>query len=264
VSKLESGSTVDEPAIAQLTLEGKETAEEWSGHFELVFMVQLWDNRLHSSLSVRNLGSGEDATFWQHALQHTYYATPDVTRVQVQGLKGLKYLDKVAGGAECLEEQEAVTFDRNVDRIYLSRPKDAPLVLTHLGVAPLGKEGSGKYRAELTASCGPQDEATVRCATGNASNACSTLRCHVHRVPWRTLIWSYGIHGSNGALRRLILEMRVRQCTALPCICEVNRLVLIAEFKTFFCAEPGKVAERVLLSAAERWHLTQDVVWSLS
>ena len=161
VSKLQHG-TQETPAIAELTLEGVETADEWSGHFQLLYRVQLWDNRLNSSLQVRNLGTGEDASFWQHALQHTYYATPDVTQVRVQGLKGLTYLDKVAGGAEQKEDADTVSFDCNVDRIYLSRPCGEPLTMSHLGVAADGKGHSGQYTAVLNACCGMQVDGKVR------------------------------------------------------------------------------------------------------
>ena len=159
--------------MAELTLEGNETAPEWKGHFQLVFTVQLWDNRLHSSLVVRNLGQGAEATFWQHALQHTYYATPDVTQVRVQGLKGLAYLDKVAGGEQRVETGDSLGFDCNVDRIYMDRPRESPLVLTHLGIAPEGQQGSGKYTAEVNASCGMMAEGQVSVASATQGVPCA-------------------------------------------------------------------------------------------
>ena len=64
---------------------------------------------------VRNEGEGTVAF---QALFHTYLAVENVADVGVTGLKGAKYLDKIAGG-EAVEGNDVVGFKGEVDRVYL-------------------------------------------------------------------------------------------------------------------------------------------------
>ena len=58
----------------------------------------------------------------------------DVEKVSISGLKGLNYLDKTKGGAQCAEEREEVRLAEWTDRVYL----DSPDTLTIHG-SPGGK-----------------------------------------------------------------------------------------------------------------------------
>jgi hypothetical protein len=191
--------------VAELSLTGHETAPEWSGSFHLMFRIELRDNLLRCTLRVRNTGEGEAATFWQHALQHTYYATPDVTQVRVVGLKGLSFfdkVDKVAGGDAQAEVADSLSFDCNVDRIYLACPQSSAISMSHLGIAKEGNGASGQYTATMKAFCGFEEEADVSPTCAFAPVACCPrkppLRSYAKKMP----MWLCGIHGCSGVWRK--------------------------------------------------------------
>ncbi len=54
---------------------------------------------------------------------HTYFAVGDVRQVQVLGLEDCTYIDKVDGGRR-KRQQDSVTIDREVDRVYLGTAGD--------------------------------------------------------------------------------------------------------------------------------------------
>ncbi len=79
---------------------------------------------LEMALVTRNTGA-EPITIGQ-AL-HTYFEVSDVRNVRVEGLEDCPYLDKVEGMAR-KRQSGPVTFDREVDRIYLDHPADCRIV----------------------------------------------------------------------------------------------------------------------------------------
>lgn len=50
---------------------------------------------------------------------HSYFTIGDISAVEVTGLKGVKYLDKVAGGVEETEANDTITVASEVDRVYM-------------------------------------------------------------------------------------------------------------------------------------------------
>ena len=61
-----------------------------------------------------------DAEFTFEDCLHTYFDVGDVTAVSIRGLKGLNYLDKVAGFVEKTETSDALRVASEVDRVYLN------------------------------------------------------------------------------------------------------------------------------------------------
>ena len=61
-----------------------------------------------------------DAEFTFENCLHTYFDVGDVTAISISGLKGLSYLDKVAGFMEKTETNEALRIASEVDRVYLN------------------------------------------------------------------------------------------------------------------------------------------------
>jgi glucose-6-phosphate 1-epimerase len=59
-----------------------------------------------------------DTAFSFEDCLHTYFDVGDVTAIAIQGLKGLSYLDTVAGFVEKTETSDAVRIASEVDRIY--------------------------------------------------------------------------------------------------------------------------------------------------
>lgn len=65
-------------------------------------------------LSLTNLSATAFNASW---VLHSYFAISDISHVQVEGLDGQEYLDKVAGGAR-FNQSGPVTFAGEVDRVY--------------------------------------------------------------------------------------------------------------------------------------------------
>ncbi len=64
---------------------------------------------------------------------HTYFEIGDIAAVSVRGLKGTKYLDKVANFAEKTEMEEAIRIASEVDRIYLNTTTPVEIEDARLG-----------------------------------------------------------------------------------------------------------------------------------
>jgi glucose-6-phosphate 1-epimerase len=90
-----------------------ETREIWPNSFELQLEITV-GAALTLELITRNLG---DQAFSITQALHTYFKVGDISQVQVLGLEGDTYLDKVDGGAE-KKQSAAVTVAGEVDRIY--------------------------------------------------------------------------------------------------------------------------------------------------
>ncbi|GER52604.1 galactose mutarotase-like superfamily protein [Striga asiatica] len=53
---------------------------------------------------------------------HTYFSVSDISEVRVEGLETLDYLDNLQGKQRFTEQGDAITFESEVDKIYLSTP----------------------------------------------------------------------------------------------------------------------------------------------
>jgi len=116
----DAGSTV------VFTLSDSEaTREKWPNAFRLEYTVKLCKDRLDMALRIVNTG---EATFQFHALLHTYFQVPDIANIGVSDFKGAKYINKVKGGEEAIEENSNVEFPSFTDRVFASCPlKDGKL-----------------------------------------------------------------------------------------------------------------------------------------
>jgi glucose-6-phosphate 1-epimerase len=106
---------------------------KWPHAFEATYAVALEaDGGLATTFEVKNLGA--EPMRFTTAL-HTYFRVSSVAGAKVTGLRGVKYLDQLDGSKSGLtdkdglvgwerktEEAEAVTFEREVDRVYLGVP----------------------------------------------------------------------------------------------------------------------------------------------
>ena len=94
------------------------------GRFLLEYSVAVHGAELHLALTVSNT----DSRAWGFmAALHTYLAVTDVAQVALRGLRGLRYLDQTAAGAEVIQQVETLTISGEVDRIYAD--VNAPLEL---------------------------------------------------------------------------------------------------------------------------------------
>ncbi len=69
------------------------------------------------ALDVRNPGT--DACSFEEAL-HTYFAVRDVRAIEISGLAGTDYLDKVGGTSQRNQGAEPIRFTAETDRVYLN------------------------------------------------------------------------------------------------------------------------------------------------
>lgn len=85
--------------------------------FTVDYIVHVSD-ALRLELVVTNTSKEEPLTF-ENCL-HTYFEVGDVSTIRISGLKGVKYLDKVANFAEKTETNGYIQIDSEVDRVYLN------------------------------------------------------------------------------------------------------------------------------------------------
>jgi len=72
---------------------------------------------LTMTLIITNRSKDEPFSF-ENCL-HTYFEVADINTVRVRGLKGAKYLDKVADFAQKVESEESIRISSEVDRMYV-------------------------------------------------------------------------------------------------------------------------------------------------
>eukprot|EP00245_Coleochaete_scutata_P002453 TRINITY_DN1321_c0_g1_i1.p1 TRINITY_DN1321_c0_g1~~TRINITY_DN1321_c0_g1_i1.p1 ORF type:complete len:287 (-),score=65.54 TRINITY_DN1321_c0_g1_i1:556-1416(-) len=125
---IDSSDEQDDPAIVDLLLKPSEDdIKLWNTNiFELRMRVSIGSQgELTSALQVSNMDT-KPITF-TFAL-HTYFAVSDVSEVRVEGLETLDYLDNLKDKQRFTEQGDSVTFDQEVDRIYLSSPPKIAIV----------------------------------------------------------------------------------------------------------------------------------------
>ena len=99
---------------------------DWPHDVELKLLVVLGDE-LELSLTSRNMGN-TPVTISQ-AL-HSYFAVSDVRQARVEGVEGLAYIETLADW-EQRQQQGALTFAGETDRIYLDTPTTLSIVDPH-------------------------------------------------------------------------------------------------------------------------------------
>ncbi|PAN04306.1 hypothetical protein PAHAL_1G056800 [Panicum hallii] len=59
---------------------------------------------------------------------HTYFSVSDISEVRVEGLETLDYLDNLQSKNRCTEQGDAVVFESEVDKVYLSAPQKIVII----------------------------------------------------------------------------------------------------------------------------------------
>jgi len=108
-----AASSAGETKLTLGLMDTDETREIWPKSFELQLEITVGAS-LTLELITRNRG---DQAFTITQALHSYFKVGDISQVQVLGLEGDSYLDKVNGGAE-KKQSGAVTIAGEVDRIY--------------------------------------------------------------------------------------------------------------------------------------------------
>jgi glucose-6-phosphate 1-epimerase len=77
-------------------------------------------------MTVRNEG---EQLFEFQFLLHTYFKIADISKVSVTGLLGAEYVDKVLDASEHKQNDNALKFTGEVDRVYKSIGQDTTSIL---------------------------------------------------------------------------------------------------------------------------------------
>lgn len=115
---------------------------------------------------------------------HTYFEIGDISKVEIAGLAGCTYIDKVAGGQH-KKQKGAVTFKGEADRVYLGTSGccgivdpvlKRTLLITSTGSRSTVVWSPGKEKAAKMGDFGKQGEDRMVCVeTANAADDVITL-----------------------------------------------------------------------------------------
>ncbi|HET6763618.1 MAG TPA: D-hexose-6-phosphate mutarotase [Longimicrobiaceae bacterium] len=156
------------PSIAVLRLEDSDaTRAIWPHAFAAELRVAL-DERLSVRLTVVNTG---DEPIEFTAALHTYLAVDDVAAARVEGLEGVRWVDKVDHGDAKVELSPRRPIAGEVDGIYLDVPGDvrvvggssATLRIVHDGFPDVVVWNPGPERGGALPDLGPGDFARMLC-----------------------------------------------------------------------------------------------------
>lgn len=100
----------------------KEDLKLWPHSFEYRLRITLGPGtNLMLTSRIRNTNTdGKPFTFT--FAYHTYFSVSDISEVRVEGLETLDYLDNCQKRERFTEQGDSITFESEVDRIYLSTP----------------------------------------------------------------------------------------------------------------------------------------------
>ncbi|KAH7135485.1 galactose mutarotase-like domain-containing protein [Dendryphion nanum] len=104
----------------------EESRKAWPFDFGLVYSVTLAKDSLQTVVNVRN--EGEESFEFQFLL-HTYLKIKDISKVAVNGLLGVEYVDKVLNASSHTQSDKSIAITGEVDRVYKSIPQDTTTVV---------------------------------------------------------------------------------------------------------------------------------------
>lgn len=171
---------------------------QWPHASTVRFTVTL-GQELVVSLATTNTGS---TSFTLGQALHTYFAVGDVHRIEIAGLEGCRYIDKVDGGKR-KKQQGRVTIVGEVDRIYLDTAGCCGIIdpawkrtilITSTGSRSTVVWNPGKEKAARMGDFGRQGEDRMVCVeTANAAADAITLAPgETHRMTAQYRVIAHG------------------------------------------------------------------------
>ncbi|XP_042502682.1 putative glucose-6-phosphate 1-epimerase isoform X1 [Macadamia integrifolia] len=103
----------------------EEDLKTWPRSFELRLRISLSAGKLTLIPRVRNTDS--KAFSFTFALRN-YLSVSDISEVRVEDLETLDYFDNLKDRERFTEQEDAITFDGEVDRVYLSTPTKIAII----------------------------------------------------------------------------------------------------------------------------------------
>ncbi|KAL5989244.1 hypothetical protein ACLOJK_010134 [Asimina triloba] len=111
---------IGKSAIDLLLKPSEEDLKFWPHCFEFRLRVALSLNGdLTMTSRIRNL---DNKPFSFSFAYHAYFSVSDISEVRIEGLETLDYLDNLCQRERFTEQGDAITFESEVDRVYLSSP----------------------------------------------------------------------------------------------------------------------------------------------
>ncbi|KAL5699410.1 glucose-6-phosphate 1-epimerase [Ranunculus cassubicifolius] len=108
--------------IDLILMPSEEDIKSWPHSYEFRLRVTLGPGGdLMLTSRIRNTNTdGKPFTFT--FAYHTYFSVSDISEVRVEGLETIDYLDNLQDRERCTEQGDAITFESEVDKIYVSTP----------------------------------------------------------------------------------------------------------------------------------------------
>ncbi|KAF2642875.1 galactose mutarotase-like protein [Massarina eburnea CBS 473.64] len=104
----------------------EEARKAWPLDFGLVYSVTLSKDSLQTVVNVRNEG---ETSFEFQFLLHTYLKIQDISKIAINGLGAVEYVDKVLDATTHKQSDSSITVTGEVDRVYKSIPQDTTSVV---------------------------------------------------------------------------------------------------------------------------------------
>ncbi|KAL5568389.1 hypothetical protein UlMin_024964 [Ulmus minor] len=151
-----------------------EDLKTWPRSFELRLRVSLSAGKLILTPRVRNVDN--KAFSFTFALRN-YLSVSDISEVRIEGLETLDYFDNLMHRGRFTEQADAITFDGEIDRVYLSTPakiaiidheKKRTFVLKKGGMPDAAVWNPWDKKAKALSDLGDEDYKTMLCVDSAA------------------------------------------------------------------------------------------------
>ncbi|XP_042503938.1 putative glucose-6-phosphate 1-epimerase isoform X2 [Macadamia integrifolia] len=155
----------------------------WPHSFEFRLRVSLTaDGDLNMISRVRNING---KTFSFSFAYHTYLSVSDISEVRIEGLETLDYLDNLSQRERFTEQGDAITFESEVDRVYLSSPnviavldheKKRTVVIRKEGLPDVVVWNPWEKKSKAMVDLGDEEYKQMLCVDGAAIEKPITLK----------------------------------------------------------------------------------------
>ncbi|RDX60224.1 hypothetical protein CR513_61649, partial [Mucuna pruriens] len=121
-------NTLSKAFVDLILKPSEEDMKIWPHSFEFRLRIALGPGGdLMLTSRIRNTGSDGKPFSFTFAY-HTYFSVSDISEVRVEGLETLDYLDNLRNRERFTEQGDALTFESEVDKIYLSTPTKIAII----------------------------------------------------------------------------------------------------------------------------------------
>lgn len=174
--------TTNQSTIDLILKSTEEDLKTWPHRFELRLRISVAAGKLTLIPRVRNIDN--KAFSFMFALRN-YFSVSDISEVRVEGLETLDYFDNLLQRERYTEQADAISFDGEIDRVYLSTPtkiaiidheKKRTLVLRKEGMADAVVWNPWDKKAKALPDLGDDDYKTMLCVDSAAIEIPITLK----------------------------------------------------------------------------------------